>query len=567
MKGTKRLKSWLSKAISLTVVLGVAFGTVFFVPLKASAATIIIAASNSSSTWKSQAAAVCTGVSDQSTINRYLTTGSIVELAAGTFNCNGSINFTSNSHLYGQGSTTIINLQNANISAIDVNNIELDHFNVTGNISGGGAIFLACYAGSDSGFYVHDIECTSLGGVADFEVYANTYTISNIVFSRCNAINPDGCGFYIGGEGTPSVHNIAFYKCNVQNAGVASTRTTIWATGFDFNEGRPVVTINHLQAINCSVNGSWEAAFYMEDSNSEGTSEQDFVITGCSATNTGQKPGSYMGFGYLIGSYTTTLNDVALYGNTASNNAVGTMLLDGTIYPSMVNGISPVGSAKTAIAVNQGNCGGVIINIDATHKELVLYSTDGNAVNQQIELGNYYAADDGNSYTFNNTKIVAQFTDYTVIRLLKSAVVQPPLSITSSMLPNGNIGVAYSQTLSATGGTTPYTWTIASGTLPKGLSLSSSGVSSGIPTTAGGLTYVTFQVVDSTSASATKAISITILYSVWDVNMDGTVNVLDIILINQHLGETWSPGWIREDVNNDGVINVLDTILVGQHFN
>ena len=419
MKGTKRLKSWLSKAISLTVVLGVAFGNVFFVPLKASAATIIIAASNSSSTWKSQAAAVCTGVSDQSTINRYLTTGSIVELAAGTFNCNGSINFTSNSHLYGQGSTTIINLQNANISAIDVNNIELDHFNVTGNISGGGAIFLACYAGSDSGFYVHDIECTSLGGAADFEVYANTYTISNIVFSRCNAINPDGCGFYISGEGTPSVHNIAFYKCNVQNAGVASTRTTIWATGFDFNEGRPVVTINHLQAINCSVNGSWEAAFYMEDSNSEGTSEQDFVITGCSATNTGQKPGSYMGFGYLIGSYTTTLNDVALYGNTASNNAVGTMLLDGTIYPSMVNGISPVGSAKTAIAVNQGNCGGVIINIDATHKELVLYSTDGNAVNQQIELGNYYAADDGNSYTFNNTKIVAQFTDYIIVRLVK----------------------------------------------------------------------------------------------------------------------------------------------------
>jgi hypothetical protein len=135
------------------------------------------------------------------------------------------------------------------------------------------------------------------------------------------------------------------------------------------------------------------------------------------------------------------------------------------------------------------------------------------------------------------------------------------------MLPNGNIGVAYSQTLSATGGTTPYTWTIASGTLPKGLSLSSSGVISGIPTTAGGLTYVTFQVVDSTSAAAMKAISITILYSVWDVNMDGTVNVLDIILINQHLGETWSPGWIREDVNNDGVINVLDTILVGQHFN
>jgi hypothetical protein len=380
--------------------------------------TIMIAALDSSSTWKSQATAICTGTSDQNTINKYLTTGSTVQLAPGTFNCNGSIYPKSNSHLFGQGNTTIINLQNANISALDVNNIELDHFKITGNATGGGAIFLACYRGSASGFYVHDILCTSLGTTADFEVYANTYTISNIVFSRCDASNPDGFGFYIGGEGSnPAVQNITFYKCTVENAGVASTRTGNWATGFDFNEG-PVADVNHLQVINCSVNGAWEAGFYMEDSNAAGTSEKDFIITGCSATNCGQKPGSYMGFGYLIGSYTTTLNDVVLYGNTASNNAVGAMLLDGTIYSSMVDGISPVGSSKTAMAVNQGNCRGAIINIDAAHKELVLYSTDGNAVNQQIELGNYYAADGGGSYTFNGTKIVAQFTDYAVIRLV-----------------------------------------------------------------------------------------------------------------------------------------------------
>jgi hypothetical protein len=36
-----------------------------------------------------------------------------------------------------------------------------------------------------------------------------------------------------------------------------------------------------------------------------------------------------------------------------------------------------------------------------------------------------------------------------------------PLSITSaSPLPGGAVGVAYSQTLAATGGTTPYTWSI-----------------------------------------------------------------------------------------------------------
>ena len=83
-------------------------------------------------------------------------------------------------------------------------------------------------------------------------------------------------------------------------------------------------------------------------------------------------------------------------------------------------------------------------------------------------------------------------------------------SVTTSSLPNGTVGVAYSQTLAATGGTTPYTWTIASGTLPAGLTLSSGGVISGTPTTAGGPTSVTFQVTDSTSATATKSLSITI---------------------------------------------------------
>lgn len=61
--------------------------------------------------------------------------------------------------------------------------------------------------------------------------------------------------------------------------------------------------------------------------------------------------------------------------------------------------------------------------------------------------------------------------------------------ITTTYLPSGMIGNVYSETFSATGGTPPYVnWTVLSGTLPPGLSLSSGGVLSGTPTTAG--TYV-----------------------------------------------------------------------------
>jgi hypothetical protein len=57
--------------------------------------------------------------------------------------------------------------------------------------------------------------------------------------------------------------------------------------------------------------------------------------------------------------------------------------------------------------------------------------------------------------------------------------------ITTQFLPLGVVGVNYSQTLSATGGTPPLVWGITEGSLPDGLSLSSSGVISGIPTKEG----------------------------------------------------------------------------------
>ncbi|MBI5234406.1 MAG: SBBP repeat-containing protein, partial [Deltaproteobacteria bacterium] len=56
---------------------------------------------------------------------------------------------------------------------------------------------------------------------------------------------------------------------------------------------------------------------------------------------------------------------------------------------------------------------------------------------------------------------------------------------TTSPLPNGKVGDAYSEFLAATGGTTPYSWGMA-GVLPPGLSLDSvSGEIYGTPTTAG----------------------------------------------------------------------------------
>ena len=87
-----------------------------------------------------------------------------------------------------------------------------------------------------------------------------------------------------------------------------------------------------------------------------------------------------------------------------------------------------------------------------------------------------------------------------------------PLAITSSSpLPSGVKHVAYSEQLSAVGGTAPYTWSKKNGTLPPGLTLSSSGLLSGTPTTKGTYTF-TAKVTDSSHPvqKARQAFTLTI---------------------------------------------------------
>src|SRR6185437_7869980 len=59
------------------------------------------------------------------------------------------------------------------------------------------------------------------------------------------------------------------------------------------------------------------------------------------------------------------------------------------------------------------------------------------------------------------------------------------LKIIAGPMPSGQVGSTYAVSMSANGGTPGYTWSIASGSLPAGLALSSAGVISGSPTASG----------------------------------------------------------------------------------
>ncbi|HKV03912.1 MAG TPA: putative Ig domain-containing protein [Candidatus Acidoferrales bacterium] len=86
--------------------------------------------------------------------------------------------------------------------------------------------------------------------------------------------------------------------------------------------------------------------------------------------------------------------------------------------------------------------------------------------------------------------------------------VEPPPAITTTSLPSGSINGTYSGTVNASGGVPPYSWSVASGSLPPGLSLapstSNSVTISGTPTSQGTSTF-TIKVTDSSGAFATSA--------------------------------------------------------------
>jgi hypothetical protein len=99
-------------------------------------------------------------------------------------------------------------------------------------------------------------------------------------------------------------------------------------------------------------------------------------------------------------------------------------------------------------------------------------------------------------------------TKLTAIQSFSISITSILTVTTTSPLPNGTNGVAYSQTLQATGGTTPYTWS-ATG-LPTWLQLDpATGILSGTPTN-GGTSTISVTVTDAVRGTATASLSLTV---------------------------------------------------------
>jgi hypothetical protein len=112
--------------------------------------------------------------------------------------------------------------------------------------------------------------------------------------------------------------------------------------------------------------------------------------------------------------------------------------------------------------------------------------------------------------TFSFTLTVTDANTLSNSRAFSLTVIGSPSITSASLLPNATAGVFYTQTLAATGGTQPYTWSVANGSsLPSGLTLTGAGVLSGTIVAPGGPFSFTLTVTDANTLTNSRAFSLT----------------------------------------------------------
>ena len=148
-----------------------------------------------------------------------------------------------------------------------------------------------------------------------------------------------------------------------------------------------------------------------------------------------------------------------------------------------------------------------------------------------------------------------------------SIVTVPALQITTAALPNGVEGAPYNATVSATGGTPPYTWSLGSGSFPSSLALAAtSGSINGTPSTWGTFTP-TVQVTDSANSAVSQSYSFTIS-ALYSVLLDWTASPSEAVTgYNVYRSITNGSGYAKINPSSVGGTSYTDsTVVDGQIY-
>jgi uncharacterized protein YjbI with pentapeptide repeats len=226
------------------------------------------------------------------------------------------------------------------------------------------------------------------------------------------------------------------------------------------------------------------------------------ILSGSTTT-----PGTY--------SFTLQITDAANKTTTRSFTivVVSPLKITTTLLPYGV-----VNAAYSANVIATGGFGALTWSVSSGSlpSGLSLNSTTGSFTGSVGTAGNY-------TFTINVSD-----TSSPVLSVQQSFTLHivQPIVIAFASLSDAVLGKPYSFTLTATGGTSPYVWSLTSGALPAGLSLSSSGIISGTPTAAA----TSFTLTVSDSALTAQSLS-----SSFSIRVTSQLNILTTSLPNPQI--------------------------------
>lgn len=360
-----------------------------------------------------------------------------------------------------------------------------------------------------SGYTTDAIECLSYfknQKAAGANIIATNNSWGGVAYSQAlsDAINAQRDILFIAAAGNNATDNdvIASYPANYELPNVLAVAATdsVDALASFSQYGRRTVDVGAPGVSIYSTLPNSSYAYY------SGTSMATPHVTGLAGLIKANNPGAdWRAIKNLIlstGNSAAALASKTLTGRrinaAAALTCIDSRVLAAIQYPRTIT--VGVAAPLSALSVNCGASSGPV-TVTLSGGEIVMLDDDGIAPD--------LAAGDG---IFTATYIPKRSSE-TFAFLSPSgtetiSVVTVPLVITTTVLPDATRYVAYRAPVAATGGTQPYVWSLASGKLPTGLTLSSStGVISGTPRYTG-TSYFTVKVKDAKGVTATKALSL-----------------------------------------------------------